>query len=134
MGRVRNNRARTSKKKEYKKGHDVKRRRRDIDQIQDDLEKEVETGNKFSVEIDDDLPGRGQFYCVFCARHFADQSTLTTHEASKDHKRRLKDVKQVKYTQEEAERGAGKSIEVLPKVNAGLRTRQSAAMMQTDAT
>ena len=127
MGRVRNNRARTSKKKEYKKGHDVKRRRRDVDQIQDDLALEVETGTKFTVEIDDDLPGRGQFYCTFCARHFADQATLTTHEASKDHKRRLKDVKQVKYTQEEADRGAGKSIEVLPKVNAG-RTRQATAM------
>ena len=133
MGRVRNNRARTSKKKEYKKGHDVKRRRRDVDQIQDDLIKEVESGTKFTVEIDDDLPGRGQFYCTFCARHFADQVTLTTHEASKDHKRRLKDVKQEKYTQEEAERGAGKSIEVLPKVNAG-RTRQATAMMQTETT
>jgi hypothetical protein len=34
---------------------------------------------------------------------------------------RLKDVQQEKYTQEEAERGAGKSIEVLPPVNASRR-------------
>lgn len=118
MGRVRNNRARTSKKKEYKKGHDVKNRRRDVDQIQDDLEKETTTGSKMSFEIDDDLPGRGQFYCVICARHFADQATLTSHEASRDHKRRGKDILQEKYTQAEADRAAGMSAEVLPSVNA----------------
>jgi hypothetical protein len=31
---------------------------------------------------------------------------------------RLKDVQQEKYTRDEAERGAGKSVEILPSVNA----------------
>ena len=129
MGRVRNSRARTSKKKEYKKGHDTKRRRRDIDQIQDDLQKEAETGKGLEFEADDDLPGQGQFYCKFCARHFADQGTLTVHEGTKDHRRRLKDVAQEKYTQEEADRAAGKSVEVLPPVNAARKQKQEEATM-----
>ncbi len=31
---------------------------------------------EFSIEASDDLPGLGQFYCVQCARHFADDATL----------------------------------------------------------
>lgn len=37
-----------------------------------------------------DLPGLGQFYCVPCARHFADAVTLETHNQSKLHRRRIK--------------------------------------------
>jgi hypothetical protein len=55
MGRVRVSRARTSKNKQFKKSHDVKRRSRDIDQVQDDVEKnKIET---VAFEIDEDLPG-----------------------------------------------------------------------------
>jgi bud site selection protein 20 len=88
MGRTRNHKSRTTKKKCYKKTHDTKRRRRDIDQIQDDLEKEKGTGQKIEFEADDDLPGLGQYYCTPCARHFMDQVTLDAHQASKLHKRR----------------------------------------------
>ena len=92
MGRVRNSRRRTSKNKEYKKHHDTKKRRRDIDQVQDDLALEVETGAKKAFEVDDDLPGLGQFYCTQCARHFSDEFTLAEHEKSKLHKRRYLDL------------------------------------------
>lgn len=88
MGRVRTSRRRTSKNKQYKKQHDTKRRRRDVDQIQDDLKKEVDTGKTVEFEYDEDLPGGGQFYCIHCARHFADQLTLNAHKRTKDHKRR----------------------------------------------
>ena len=88
MGRVRNSRRRTSKNKQFKKHHDTKRRRRDIDQIQDDVRKEEEEGKKLEFEHDEDLPGMGQHYCVPCARHFVDEETLAVHEKSKDHKRR----------------------------------------------
>ena len=58
----------------------------------------------------------GQFYCTPCAKHFSDDQALTAHYKAKAHKRRLKDVAQVKYTQEEAERAAGKTKEILPPV------------------
>ena len=83
MGRVRVSRRRCSKNKEFKKHHDTKRRRRDIDQIQDDLTKEKVTGEAFVFEVDDDLPGMGQFYCTECARHFHDNSTLEVHRKTK---------------------------------------------------
>jgi Zinc-finger double-stranded RNA-binding len=88
MGRVRNSRRRTKKNKTYKKAHKTHCRPRDIDQVQDDLIKEKEAGKKMGFELDEDLPGGGQYYCTFCARHFADQATLEAHEATKVHKRR----------------------------------------------
>jgi hypothetical protein len=100
-----------AKKKGYKRGHATKNRRRDIDQIQDDLKKERETGKTITFEIDEDLPGLGQHYCTPCGRHFMDSTARIVHLKSKVHKRRLKDVAQEQYTQNEAERGAGKSVE-----------------------
>lgn len=67
---------------------DTKRRPRDIDQIQDDLAREKSLGKQIEVEPDEDLPGLGQFYCTPCARYFADEKTLATHQTSKLHKRR----------------------------------------------
>ncbi|CAN0483581.1 unnamed protein product [Ectocarpus sp. 8 AP-2014] len=77
-----------TKNKEYKKGHATKNRRKDVDQIQDELVVEEEKGEEMVFEIDDDLPGQGQFYCTPCARHFTDQQTKSTHIRSKLHKRR----------------------------------------------
>ncbi len=88
MGRVRNKRNRCTKNKQYKKRHDTKRRRRDIDQIQDDLKKEQESGQPLEFEHDEDLPGMGQYYCTPCGRHFLNQETLDGHVKSKVHKRR----------------------------------------------
>ena len=163
MGRTRNKRSRTTKNKSYSKQHATCNRRRDIDQIQDDLKgsinsithsltrsriivpclftrplthslayyEGIEVGKDitFSIETSEDLPGLGQYYCVHCARHFADDATLrgrmhsftlihslthclptcslTGHILSKLHKRRLKDLQQPQYSKEEAERAAG---------------------------
>jgi bud site selection protein 20 len=88
MGRVRTSRRKTSKNKASKKRHDTKRRRTDIDQVQDNMKKEEETGQKEEFELDEDLPGLGQFFCSQCSRHFSNQETLTVHEKTKPHKRR----------------------------------------------
>ena len=88
MGRVRNNRRKTSKSKEYKKAFKTDNRARDVDQIQEDLLKEKEKGAKMAFEVDDDLPGLGQFYCTPCGRHFFDQASLTSHADSRGHIRR----------------------------------------------
>jgi hypothetical protein len=56
----------------------------------------------------------GQFYCTQCARHFGNQQALDAHLATKVHKRRLKDLAQEQYTQEEADRGVGMTKEILP--------------------
>jgi 5-methylcytosine-specific restriction endonuclease McrA len=90
MGRVRNNRRKTSKSKEYKKAFKTDNRARDVDQIQEDIEKEVASGKKMnqSFTADDDLPGLGQHYCTQCGRHFSDEASLTSHAKSRGHVRR----------------------------------------------
>ena len=59
-----------------------------LDQIQEDLIKEKERGEKMAFAADDDLPGLGQFYCTPCGRHFFDEASLTSHANSRGHVRR----------------------------------------------
>ena len=46
----------------------------------------------YLTPMDPELPGGGQYFCGWCARHFVSQAVLAEHEASKTHKRRRKDV------------------------------------------
>ena len=88
MGRVRTSRRKTKKDKSYKKQFVLgvgQEYRRDIDQIQDDMK---DPSRVAITELDDDLPGMGQHYCLTCAKHFADESTLEVHQKTKAHKRR----------------------------------------------
>ncbi|KAE8882018.1 hypothetical protein PF005_g7535 [Phytophthora fragariae] len=107
-----------AKKKQYKRGHATKNRSRDIDQIQDDLRVEKLTGKNMNFEEDEDLPGLGQFYCTPCGRHFIDEKTRDVHLKTKVHKRRMKDVAQKQYTQNEAMQGAGKGVEAYKPAHA----------------
>jgi len=81
------------------------------------LKKEKSTGLKMAFEYDEDLPGLGQFYCTPCGRHFTDAKTRDEHIKTKVHKRRMKDVAQEQYTQAEADRAAGKSVEKYVPLN-----------------
>jgi hypothetical protein len=114
MGRVPGSKNNAKKKKVYKKAVKTWCRPRDLDQVQDDLAKEERDGKKLAFELDDDLPGLGQYYCTPCARHFDNQVTLDCHIATKQHKRRLRETRQEKYTQDTADMGAGKTKEILP--------------------
>eukprot|EP01069_Polyplicarium_translucidae_P001775 Polyplicarium_translucidae@DN1801_c0_g1_i1.p1 len=81
---------------------DLKKRGKDADQIF-----EAFHGPKKPLEIDEDLPGRGQFYCLVCDRHFIDDRSLTLHSTAKDHKRRLKEYTQrPPYTHRDSELAA----------------------------
>lgn len=51
--------------------------------------------------------GGGEFPCVHCSRHFIDKATLQIHLKTKVHKRRLKELKEKPYSQEEADAAAG---------------------------
>ncbi|KAJ3214303.1 Bud site selection protein 20 [Dinochytrium kinnereticum] len=60
-----------------------------------------------STELDPELPGLGQFYCLHCARHFTSEMALEAHLLTKLHKKRLKLLKEEPYTQAEAEAAVG---------------------------
>ncbi|XP_040280168.1 zinc finger protein 593 [Bufo bufo] len=102
------------KKKNISKLWKTKRRVKDIDQIHEDLRPE-NARRLLNQEIDYGLPGNAQHYCIHCARYFVDLKTLRDHFKTKVHKRRLKQLKDEPYTQEEAERAAGMGSYKAPK-------------------
>ena len=109
MGKCQRKKGNTAKHKQYGKNRRTRNQSKDIDQIVEDLqpEKLLQIQNQ---EIDENLPGLGQFYCVFCARYFVNQKTLDKHYKTKEHKKRVKAVKTEKaYTIEESKKYTGKN-------------------------
>jgi len=103
-----------SKVKKYKKKTWLCRRAKDTDQIQDEIEKANETGKPINFQYDDELPGGGQFYCVETGKHFTDAKALADHKKSRYYKRRCKEMKEEKYSQNVAEWAGGMTKEKLP--------------------
>ncbi|CAD6198160.1 unnamed protein product [Caenorhabditis auriculariae] len=83
-----------------------KRPGKDYDQIHEDLKPE-KAAKLMNQEIDLDLPGDGQFYCIECERYFVDEKTRQIHRKTKLHKNRVKTLKEVPYTVKEAQAAGG---------------------------
>ncbi len=97
MGKAQRRRNNTSKNKQYQKIRKTKHKTKDIDEIVEDLKPEnlIKLQNQ---KPDEDLPGLGQFYCIFCARYFIDKSALQAHLVTKEHKKRVKRTKEEPYS------------------------------------
>jgi bud site selection protein 20 len=101
MGKAQRRRNNTSKNKQYQKIRRTRNKTKDIDEIIEDMK--PENILKFSnLPIDENLPGLGQFYCIFCARYFINKSSLETHFKTKEHKKRVKRTKEEPYTVEDS--------------------------------
>uniref|UniRef100_A0A6U5JA28 C2H2-type domain-containing protein n=1 Tax=Corethron hystrix TaxID=216773 RepID=A0A6U5JA28_9STRA len=111
-----------SKKKKFKRKTWLCHRARDTDEIQEDFEKVKENGEPKQFEYDDDLPGGGQFYCMETGKHFVDAKALADHKKSRYYKRRVKDLKEEKYTQETADWAGGLTKEILPPAHGGKKS------------
>jgi len=81
-------------------------RAKDLDQIQKELSDENK-GIAKPKEIDPDLPGLGQFYCLTCAKYFVNSDALKEHSKGKVHRRKVKLANEKPYSQEEADAAAG---------------------------
>lgn len=90
-----------------KKQWRTKRRKKDLDEINEDM-KEENAQQLLNQEVDLDKPGYAQFYCLHCARYFIDDHALKDHFKTKVHKRRLKALELEPYSIEDSERAAGK--------------------------
>lgn len=67
----------------------TKRRTKDIDQIFDEIQpNNIEKVKKEKTQLDEDLPGLGQYYCISCARYFMKDNILQEHFKTKSHKRK----------------------------------------------
>jgi len=79
--------------KSLKRSFRTSARTKDLDQRYEELQKTaVDEQSPKGAEVDPELPGMGQHYCIHCARHFINEHSLTKHKASKVHKRRVKDL------------------------------------------
>ncbi|XP_043916058.1 zinc finger protein 593 [Protopterus annectens] len=116
-------------KKNVSKLWKTKRRTKDLDEIHEDI-KPQNALKLLHQEIDYDVPGNAQHYCLHCARYFIDQRSLNEHFKSKVHKRRLKQLSEEPYTQEEAERAAGMGCYIPPKKIA-VKTQAAVEEMKT---
>lgn len=98
MGRRQKVKSASKNRKLKRKERDLKRRSRDIDQVHEDLIK-----GKRDVALDEDLPGKGQYYCTVCARYFISEEAMQSHMRTKTHKRRSVVAQEVPWTQAESE-------------------------------
>lgn len=94
----------------------VRNRRRDLDQIDDDMR--TKSAELINQNVDLDKPGFAQFYCVHCAKYFIDDTAMQAHFRTKVHKRRLKALETEPYSIEESERAAGRGSFVKAKKRA----------------
>ncbi|RZF40614.1 hypothetical protein LSTR_LSTR007497 [Laodelphax striatellus] len=96
-----------------KKRWRTKRRTKDLDEIDHDINHKAEP--LLNQEIDVDRPGNAQFYCLHCARYFISEEAMKDHFRTKVHKRRLKALELEPYSIEESERAAGMGSYIAPK-------------------
>ena len=71
------------------------------------------------TQLDADLPGLGQFYCVEQDKYFVNAESMARHKKSKRFKKRTKLLKEEPYSQAEADMAAG----LMPADN-GIRSKK----------
>ncbi|OBT59023.1 hypothetical protein VE04_00405 [Pseudogymnoascus sp. 24MN13] len=85
----------------------TRRHTRDLDQIKSDMLSSKHLSQYQATKATEDLPGLGEFYCVECAKWFEGENSQRTHLKGKNHKRRVKALKDEPYSQKEAEAAVG---------------------------
>ncbi|KAI9844459.1 MAG: Bud site selection protein 20 [Sclerophora amabilis] len=85
----------------------TKRRTRDFDQVHADLRSSKHLAQHTGAKAIEDLPGLGRWYCVECAKWFEAENSLQHHRKGKNHKRRVRLLREEPYSQKEAEAAIG---------------------------
>ncbi|KAL9062053.1 MAG: hypothetical protein Q9206_000008 [Seirophora lacunosa] len=79
----------------------------DLDQVHADLRSSKHLAEHKTAKAAEDLPGLGQFYCVECAKWFESEYSMVQHRRGKNHKRRIRMLKEEPYSQKEADAAVG---------------------------
>ncbi|GAV49863.1 hypothetical protein ZYGR_0R01060 [Zygosaccharomyces rouxii] len=92
------------------KRYKTKRRTKDLDIIFNELSSKDKIQQLLNQPLDETKPGLGQHYCIHCAKYMESAIALKTHLKSKVHRRRVKDLKSMPYTQEVADAANGVNL------------------------
>ncbi|EUB65058.1 putative zinc finger protein [Echinococcus granulosus] len=111
----------------------TKYRKRDLDQIYEDLKPENASKRlREATEIDEEKPALGQHYCLSCGKYFCDKSALETHTKGKPHKRRMRNLESEPHCQEIADWAAGVGSRKLESEHSPGGTRPLKAALRVD--
>jgi bud site selection protein 20 len=85
----------------------TKRRTWDLDQVYENLRSPSQLDQLTALVPNEDRPAQGQYHCVECIKYFDQAHNLHEHRRGKNHKRRIRLLKQEPYSQKEADAAAG---------------------------
>jgi bud site selection protein 20 len=84
---------------------------RGYDQVHADLASPQHLAKYKATKDPEDLPAMGQHYCVECAKWFETEHNLVAHRKGKNHKRRLRLLREDPHTQRTAETAVGLGVD-----------------------
>ncbi|KAJ5871310.1 uncharacterized protein N7529_003663 [Penicillium soppii] len=84
-----------------------KRRTRDYDQVIADMKTPRHLEQYVKSKDVEDLPGLGKNYCTECSKWFESDYNLKAHTKGKNHKKRVKILREEPHSQQLAERAIG---------------------------
>ncbi|CAG8026673.1 unnamed protein product [Penicillium salamii] len=84
-----------------------RRRTRDYDQVVADMKSPRHLEQYKSTKDVEDLPGLGRHFCLECSKWFESEYNLKAHTKGKNHKKRVKILKEEPHSQQLAERAVG---------------------------
>lgn len=102
----------------------TKRRTRDYDQVRADIDSPKHLTQYKATKDAEDLPGLGKHYCVECSKWFESEYNLVAHTKGKNHKRRLRLLREEPHSQKIAEAAVGLSTDN------GLRQQETVVDME----
>ncbi|PYH84223.1 putative C2H2 finger domain protein [Aspergillus aculeatinus CBS 121060] len=104
----------------------TKRRTRDYDQVRADIQSSKHLTQYKATKDPEDLPGLGQHYCVECSKWFESEFNLVGHKKGKNHKRRLRIIREEAHSQKAAEAAVGLGTDN------GVRAQEETVMAMED--
>ncbi|RAL09667.1 putative C2H2 finger domain protein [Aspergillus homomorphus CBS 101889] len=104
----------------------TKRRTRDYDQVRADIQTPKHLTQYKATKDAEDLPGLGEHYCVECSKWFESEFNLVGHKKGKNHKRRLRILREEAHSQKAAEAAVGLGTDN------GVRVQEETVMAMDD--
>jgi bud site selection protein 20 len=84
---------------------------RDLDLIKSDLKSTKHLTQHKESTAAEDLPALGEHYCIECAKWFESQYNIAAHRRGKNHKRRVRMLKEEAHSQKAADAAVGLGVD-----------------------